>query len=174
MTTISDTYTRANSTSTLGSTESPVVAYTADNGTWGVISNQAYVVTQAGFDSRATIPVGQANMDVSAAITTAQDAGVMASYVDSGNYYLAKIISSAVTVIRRQGGSDNTLTSGAGTWSDGATLRLVTNDSGSGTQVTAYIRADTYIAARKLLLDNRKEFSELVQELVSEWVHTRK
>lgn len=140
MTTLTDTFTRANSTTTLGSTESPVKAWSADNGTWGINTNQAYVVTQSGFDSRATVDVGAANMDVSAAITTAQDAGVMASYVDASNYYLAKIISGSVTVIRRQGGSDTTLGSG-GTWTDGATLRLVTNDSGSGTQVTAYIGA---------------------------------
>jgi hypothetical protein len=39
------------------------------------------------------------------------------------------------------------------------------------TQVTAYIRKDTYIATKKLLLDVDGEFSELLEELVSEWVH---
>ena len=37
-------------------------------------------------------------------------------------------------------------------------------------QVTAYIRKDTYTAARKLLLDDGREFSELVEELLGGWV----
>jgi hypothetical protein len=41
------------------------------------------------------------------------------------------------------------------------------------TPVTAYIRKDTHIAAKKLLLDEEKEFSELLEELVSAWVQKR-
>jgi hypothetical protein len=37
-------------------------------------------------------------------------------------------------------------------------------------QVTAYIRASTYIAAKKRLLDEQKEFSQLVEELVTVWL----
>jgi hypothetical protein len=40
-------------------------------------------------------------------------------------------------------------------------------------QVTAYIRRETYTAARKLLLDEQREFSELVEELVGEWVNRK-
>lgn len=39
-------------------------------------------------------------------------------------------------------------------------------------QVTAYIRRDTYTAARKLLLDEGREFSELVEDLVRQWTKT--
>ena len=143
MTTITDTFTRADSTSTLGSTESPVLAWTADNGTWGISSNQAYVATQSGFDNRATISVGQANMDVSAVIVNAsEDVGLLASYVDASNYYYAQVdAGGTVRVLRHQGGADTNLITGVVGWSSGSTLRLVTNDSGSGTQVTAYIGA---------------------------------
>lgn len=40
-------------------------------------------------------------------------------------------------------------------------------------QVTAYIRKSTYASARKLLIDDGREFSELVEELVQGWVNTR-
>jgi hypothetical protein len=37
-------------------------------------------------------------------------------------------------------------------------------------QVTVYLQDDVHRAARKLLLDDRKQFSDLVNELVTEWV----
>ncbi len=41
-------------------------------------------------------------------------------------------------------------------------------------QVTVYLRESVHRAAQKLLLDDeRKEFSELVDELVSRWVQSR-
>lgn len=42
-------------------------------------------------------------------------------------------------------------------------------------QVTAYIRADTHLSVQKLLLDDgkKKDFSELVEELLSKWVKSR-
>ncbi len=36
-------------------------------------------------------------------------------------------------------------------------------------QITCYMRRDTYVAARKRLLDEDGEFSDLVEELVSKW-----
>ena len=38
------------------------------------------------------------------------------------------------------------------------------------TQVTVYLRKDTHIAAKKLLLDEGREFSDLVDDLVSRWL----
>ena len=37
-------------------------------------------------------------------------------------------------------------------------------------QVTVYLRKDNHLAAKKRLLDDGKEFSELVDELVSTWL----
>lgn len=37
-------------------------------------------------------------------------------------------------------------------------------------QATAYIKKDTYTAVRHLLLDQRKEYSVLVQELLEKWL----
>ena len=38
------------------------------------------------------------------------------------------------------------------------------------TQVTVYLRKDNHLAAKKRLLDEGREFSELVDGLVSRWV----
>jgi hypothetical protein len=40
-------------------------------------------------------------------------------------------------------------------------------------QVTVYLQDHVHRTARKLLLDERKQFSDLVNELVSEWVNNR-
>ncbi len=42
-------------------------------------------------------------------------------------------------------------------------------------QVTAYIRADTHLSVQKLLLEDgkKKDFSELVEELLAKWVKSR-
>ena len=37
-------------------------------------------------------------------------------------------------------------------------------------QVTVYLRKDNHLAAKKRLLDHGKEFSELVDELVTDWL----
>ena len=37
-------------------------------------------------------------------------------------------------------------------------------------QVTVYMRKDNHLAAKKRLLDDGKEFSELVDELVTAWL----
>ena len=37
-------------------------------------------------------------------------------------------------------------------------------------QVTVYLRKDNHLAAKKRLLDDGKEFSELVDELVAAWL----
>jgi hypothetical protein len=39
-------------------------------------------------------------------------------------------------------------------------------------QVTVYIRRETHTAARKRLFDEDREFSELVEDLVSKWLGT--
>lgn len=39
-------------------------------------------------------------------------------------------------------------------------------------QVTVYLRKTVYTEARKLLFDERRQFSDLVDELVSQWVQT--
>ena len=41
-------------------------------------------------------------------------------------------------------------------------------------QVTVYLRKDTHDTARKILFDDRRQFSDLVDELVSRWISSQK
>lgn len=41
-------------------------------------------------------------------------------------------------------------------------------------QATAYVKKETYRAVKHLLLDQRKEYSVLVQELLDEWLQKQK
>lgn len=42
--------------------------------------------------------------------------------------------------------------------------------SGDFAQATAYIKKETYTAVKHLLLDQKKEYSILVQELLDDWL----
>jgi hypothetical protein len=70
--TVADTFNRANSTSSLGTTDTGSQAWTAHTGTWGINSNQAY--ESNGHSSsicRATVECGAANGTVSLTLATA-------------------------------------------------------------------------------------------------------
>lgn len=41
-------------------------------------------------------------------------------------------------------------------------------------QATAYVKKDTYTAVKHLLLDQKKEYSVLVQELLDDWLQKQK
>ena len=41
-------------------------------------------------------------------------------------------------------------------------------------QVTVYLRKDIHDTARKILFDDRRQFSDLVDELVSRWISSHK
>jgi hypothetical protein len=43
-------------------------------------------------------------------------------------------------------------------------------DKANYTQVTVYLRKQTHSTARKLLFDERRQFSDLVEELVTKWI----
>ena len=37
-------------------------------------------------------------------------------------------------------------------------------------QVTVYLRKETHLAAKKILIDDRRQFSDLVESLVTHWI----
>ncbi len=45
--------------------------------------------------------------------------------------------------------------------------------SGEYTQVTAYIRTETHRKAKRALLDDGRDFSDIVEQLVNEWLEAR-
>ena len=42
------------------------------------------------------------------------------------------------------------------------------------TQVTVYLRREVHLAAKRILIDDGREFSQLVDELVYNWIQTSK
>jgi len=46
--------------------------------------------------------------------------------------------------------------------------------SGDFAQATAYVKKETYTAVKHLLLDQKKEYSVLVQELLDGWLQQQK
>lgn len=82
-----DTFTRADSATNLGSTETGTTqAWTQNAGTWGIQTNRAYI--SVGADSIATI-AGAADfnlLDVEVDVWTSGDAWLVFRYVDASNY----------------------------------------------------------------------------------------
>jgi hypothetical protein len=89
-----DTFTRPNSTTALGTTETGQT-WTAQKGTWGIASDKAYLVSQSGGSGTypvATIPVGSTTQTVEAVISNSEASlyyGVVFRYVDTSNYMVA-------------------------------------------------------------------------------------
>ena len=97
-----DDFDRADDNTTLGT------PWTALRGTWGIISNQAYLVATAGNNQNiAVVDGGEANGEVLVTFDSTQigrDAGVVFRGVDVDNYWMAVLTASAVSLWRVQGG----------------------------------------------------------------------
>lgn len=91
-----DIFTRANSTTTLGTTETGgytyTYEYTTNPGVWGINTNQAYPVSVAG-ETYALIDDGLANFtqEVRVAVKTNGSAGTLFRYVDPANFWLVYV-----------------------------------------------------------------------------------
>lgn len=135
----SDTFTRANSTTTMGSTETGALTYSALAGTWGISSNTAYMAT--GANGRVSLETSVVNHEMQADVVLGTGgAGVEVRQVDASNslvfYYLGsgtfrlrigKWVAGALTTLA----SSNALDALTGTHS----LRL----SASGSTLTGYL-----------------------------------
>lgn len=89
MTTIVDTFNRADSTTTLGTTSDGNATWTAQIATWGISSNQAYTPTIVGGTGLATVP-GQADgtVQVTVAANTTNGVGLAFRCSDASNYWI--------------------------------------------------------------------------------------
>lgn len=87
-----DTFTRADSATTLGSTEAPVVAWNPVTGTWGIGANGARLVTSGGTHNVAGLDTGHADGVLTVTFSTRADQmGVAFRIVDANNFLLLKI-----------------------------------------------------------------------------------
>lgn len=126
---VSDTFDRADSASSLGSTDggslSPLT-WTAQNGTWGISSNKAYL-TDTTSQAVATVDTGLADVDVAVDITlssTQPNVGVICRLIDNNNYLLAAWAGQIMYLFKREGGGFTELTSVSREWSLGSTYRV--------------------------------------------------
>lgn len=91
MANVSDSFNRADDATSLGTADSGQ-AWTAELGTWGISSNQAYLVTSAG-DAQNTAWVETSETDGTAQVTIAvvggSNVGIVFRLVDGNNYYIA-------------------------------------------------------------------------------------
>lgn len=131
--TYADTFTRANSTTSMGTTETGSLAWTAVNGTWGINTNQAYSVGGAN-NALVGVNVGSANGTIEGTTAT-RDAGTALVWrmTDSANWYCLLISAGLTQFCKSVSGTVTTLGS-AGTSANGDVWKVVVN----GTTFNAY------------------------------------
>lgn len=151
-----DGFTRADSVVTLGSLETGQ-PWTALTGTWGISSNEAYMVSTT-LDGVATFNVlATQSIDITAHIhTTATvnrtDRGIVFRCIDTNNFLLVQLLDTAtddrlVRIVKRVGGTYTMLNQtvpGAWTPNDQFDLR-VTLSSETGDRVIRVFKDDSFI-----------------------------
>ena len=132
----SDNFNRADTSSAIGAASDGLGSWTAHSGTWGIISNRAYLVSGSGF-STATLESSLANVEVECTILDGGDRALCARLQDSNNYLICAVIPGAPGAIRLQrvvGGTFTTLASYTGTVASGDVIRFRLN----GTALEGY------------------------------------
>lgn len=125
---VSDTFDRADSTTSMGSTDTGEV-WTPQMGTWGITGNKAYVVT-AGSEPQETtvVETGLTNFDMEADWFTGSDAnfdGVFVfHFVDASNYLIATIGATYQRFYKRDAGTFTQLVQTSGSSSVNTTYRM--------------------------------------------------
>lgn len=139
---VSDTFDRADSSSSLGATDggslSPLT-WTAQSGTWGISSNTAYLVS-ATSQAVATVDTGLADVDVAFDVTmqSGSNVGIVCRLIDDNNYLMcAWHFGTTLELYKRDTGSFTTLTSAGQSWVNGTTYRL--RMTVAGDQVKVYL-----------------------------------
>lgn len=105
---VSDTFTRADSAVTLGSAETGQ-SWSALAGTWGISSNQAKLVTDAGGNQNAAVvDSGRAdNFTVSAKVAVTGTVRLVWRCSDVNNGFMLLVLSPNVVMYRQQAGTYN-------------------------------------------------------------------
>ena len=125
----SDTFTRADSTTTLGTAETGG-AWTAHVGTWGISSNQAYCPTSAGLNI-ATVDTGYSDGFVTVTVTGVSAAGqrLVFRLSDSSNYWDLQAVTGSCLLQKYVAGSLTNVVNLGTTISSGDVLRVTTEDT---------------------------------------------
>jgi hypothetical protein len=128
MANLSDAFNRADSTTSLGSADTGG-AWTAQQGTWGILSNEGYLATSAG-DGQcvATLDASSADGTLSAKLSfgNSPDFGLIFRFSDNNNYSVATndvSFSATLVLYKRVAGSFTSLGS-ASNMATGGTLSV--------------------------------------------------
>jgi hypothetical protein len=139
---VTDSFDRADSSTSLGSTDggslSPL-AWTAQNGTWGIASNKAYLVS-ATSQAVATVDTGLADADVAFDVTmeSGSNIGIVCRLIDNNNYLMcAWYFGTTLELYKNDGGSFISLGSVSQSWANGTTYRL--RITAVGDQIKVYL-----------------------------------
>lgn len=138
-----DSFDRANSSSTLGATSGEgslgALNWTAQLGTWGVSSNQAYCPTLDGgtLNGIATIDVGTGDVDVTVTTSVADTGsqGIILRYVDANNHVRMIGDNTQCSLSKTVAGSPVGIISNFGACQSGTVLRV----QAVGTEYRVYI-----------------------------------
>lgn len=130
---IRDSFTRADSAATLGSTETGQ-AWQTPGGTWGISSNQAYVAVSPSSLDYALVEAGTPNVSVQVKIAASGGSpGICLRYISNSN----ALLSNLTALFRRTSDANNSILTYSTAISVGDTLRLVCR----GNTITAYRQA---------------------------------
>lgn len=117
----SDTFTRADSASALGTPSDAGSDWVADSGTWGITTNQGYKVATGGGFQIATLECSETEGEAEVTIVLQGNAGVIGRAADNNNHILAQVWEgNKIALWKRVSGSYTQLgTTFVGTQSDG-------------------------------------------------------
>lgn len=140
-----DTFTRADSTTDLGTTETGSKVWTQKTGTWGISSNAAYTSTFAGTGiyTLAIIDAGTADCSVAVTIGAIQHFGPAIRVTDANNFLTAEVSSGDITLYKVQGGGFTNL----GTYTAPMTVGDVVKLTAAGSTLSVFHNGVARIAA---------------------------
>lgn len=134
-TTITDSFNRADSTTTMGSTDTGQT-WTPLSGTWGIISNTGYKVVTSGNQEHTVIDATVSDCTITLIVTTVDSGGIAFRAIDDNNLFL--LDSGGGNIYRRTAGSF-TIVASPGGEANGDTESVVL----SGTSIVYKVNGGT-------------------------------
>lgn len=128
MTTITDTFNRADSPTSLGTTSDGSATWTALSGTWGISSNQAYNSSPTGLDV-AYINTPAADGTLQVTLPVFSSSGLAFRIQDINNFLMLYVSGGTIRLYRWVGGSATQIGSGFGSFTNGDSLGVTLSGS---------------------------------------------
>lgn len=119
---ITDSFTRADSATTMGTTETGSKTWTPNSGTWGITTNRAYIAA-GGAQLTTIVDAALANCTVEVTIENFVDSGLCFRSTDDSN----NLVTNGGNLFKRVAGSFTSL--GSFTYGTGSVIKAVLNGS---------------------------------------------